>query len=125
MIVDDMTKKLKNLLENATEDELCNAIDDVKNAKRNKFDFLCGEIAADIRKSIIRVGHVTSVDKFSCAKSIEFAEMQNVLREFLKSVKIIGLIQGNLSVEQAKTIMQTVETNLQDEKIEEVSRISI
>lgn len=78
------------------------------------------EYAIDLRTSIIRVGHASYHEKFRCAKLIEFDDMLKFCRQFFKQMKITAHIQGNLTVDQAKAIIQTVETNLGCEKIEEV-----
>lgn len=46
--------------------------------------------------------------------------MLKFCRQFFKQMKIIAHIQGNLTEDQAKAIIQTVEINLGCEKIEEV-----
>lgn len=113
LVLNDITMTLKNIAENVTEEELReNIYHDL-----NMWTYY----AVDVRTSIIQTGHALCHDKFRHAKSTTLSEMQVFCHEYFKQMKIVALIQGNLSETAAKSIMQMVETNLGCGKIEDVS----
>lgn len=116
LVLHDVTKNLIKFSENVTKEEFQNAIE-----KENGLGL--GDFPADLRTNIIRVGHVLRHDKFRCTKSLKLSDIQHFSRQLFKQLKIVALIQGNLTAEEAKSIMRTVESNLGCEKIEDVSGI--
>lgn len=101
-----------------TEEELRQAIEG--ESKEFKFNF---EYTDELRKSIIRTGRISSHEKSRRAKSIQLIDLQNFCRELFESMKVLGLIQGDLSCDAAKSIMQMVVANLGSERCETVSCI--
>lgn len=122
LVVDDFTRDFRKLPENVTEEELRNAI-------QNAFITDCDAssvnyYAKQLRTSIIRPNYLLkpSCDaNFRFAKSIQLSDFQQFCQRFFKQMKIVALIQGNLSEEAAKSIVQVAETNLDSGKLEEVS----
>lgn len=116
--MDDVTEKLINLHINVTEEEFRKAIQHEWDTNHVTFELASDDFA---QKNIIRIGHVSSLDKFRCSESIAFIDMQNFCHKFFTQMKIFALIQGNFTEEQAISIMEMVETKFDCEKIDEVS----
>lgn len=122
MVVDDFTRDFKMLSKEMTEEDLCNAIQNAFKSDTNAFTMKY--YAEQLRTSIIRPGYLfktSSQTSFWLTKSIRLPDMKAFSQQFFIQMKIFALIQGNLSEAAAKSIMQTVETNLRCGKIEDVS----
>lgn len=123
MTVNFVTEELKNFHKNVTEAEFCDAMRNSWVKYNRRTAPLSDALANDIRMSIIRVGYASTLDIFRCMKSIEFTEMQDFCRQIFDQMKIFALIQGNITEDGAKAIMQTVEINLGCAKIDEVIKV--
>lgn len=116
VVVNDITMELKNFANIVTEEELRKNI-------HHELDVGVCYYAMELRSSIARAEHVLCHEQFRMAKSIQLSDMQEFCRKYFKQMKIVGLIQGNLSEDAAKSIMQLVETNLGCGIIEDVSLV--
>lgn len=117
LVVDDITKDIRALIEKITEEELRNATQNAYDSDSNAFTLKY--YATELRTAIIRPGYLPSCDADSYfAKSIQLSEMQDFCRKSFSRLKIFALIQGNLCVIAAKSIMQMVEINLDCGRIE-------
>lgn len=117
---------LKHLVLNVTEDEFQRAVEDERLVNRES---MCGdfpdEYAMGLLWSIICPGHLAAHEKLHLLESIQFAEFQKFCQQFFARMKIRALIQGNFTVDEAKSIVQMVETNLGCEKVDKVSRAEL
>lgn len=114
LVVNEKTMELKNFAENVMEEEI----------RKNLWDLGWPWFyASELRESIIQAKRVLCHDKFRVAKTIQLSEMQEFCRQYIKQMKIVALIQGNLNEANATSIIQKVETVLGCKKIKEVSLV--
>lgn len=119
--MDDLTKLLKKIVSNVTEEEYQNAVNVVWSDNKEKMTNLNTDYAAELLSSIIRSGYVAPHEKLHFLKSIEFADFREFCQQLLTGMKIRALIQENFTVDEAKSIVRTVETNLGCKKTADVS----
>lgn len=118
--VNFVTEELQKFHENMKEEDFREAISGFWITYNSMIASSPEGLADDIRMSIIRVGYASSRDIFRCKESIKFSEMQDFCSRFFDRLKISALIQGNITADEAKSVIRTVETNLGSAKIEEV-----
>lgn len=105
-----------------TTEDLYNAIQTTFESDTNAFTL--EYYAKQLRTSIIRPGYLFKPSFHAnsrVAKSVQLRDMQDFSRQFSRKMKILALIQGNLGEAAAKSMVQTVETNLGCGEIEDVS----
>lgn len=122
LAINDLTRELKNSSENITEEEFNMALHSELAEYYSAISMCVQErYTGDLLKSIIRTEYVSCHDLYRHAKSMQFSDLQNLCRRFFEQMKIVALIQGNLTEDAAKSIMLSVETNLGCGRIENVS----
>lgn len=122
LAIEDMFKELKDLSENITEEEFNRALQSELHDYYTIISMRVQEYyTGDLLESIIRSEYPSCHDIYHIAKSMRLFDMRNLCQQFFKQMKILALIQGNLTAEEAKSIMRTVETSLSCGKMEKVS----
>lgn len=121
LTVNFLTEELKKFHENVKDEDFREAIRDFWFAYNSLIASSPTVLADHTRESIIRVGYASSRDIFRCKESIEFSEMQDFCSRFFDRIKISALIQGNITADEAKSVIHALETNLGSAKIEEVT----
>lgn len=121
LAVRDIVNDLKSFVEHVTEEELEVAIKQTE-TYQNYYALCPHYYIMPIRTSIIQTWHASYYEKFRLARLIKSRDtMQQFCRQFFKQIKILALVQGNLSGEEAKSIVLMVEADLGCVKIDDVS----
>lgn len=120
LAVHDIVNDMKSFVENVTEDELEVAIKET-GIYENHYALCPHYYIMPLRTSIIQTWHASYHEKFRLARLINSRDMQQFCRQFFKQNKILALVQGNMSDEEAKSIVQMVEADLGCVKIGDVS----
>lgn len=120
VIVDAFTKCLKTLADDVTEEQyrvfvqqLCKLYENI--FRRPK------AFNKELRLSVVQAHHVPLNEKNRRIKKIDFNEFQTFCRQYWQQVKIKSIMQGNFVESRAQSIMQIVLTNLECDKINDVS----
>lgn len=117
----DLTKSLKNLELNVTEEEFQNALQYERSDNKRKMCDLPNEYTEELLRSIIRIGYVAPHERLQLLESIQLSDFRYFCQQFFAQTKIRALIQGNFTVDEAKSIVQTVEANFGCKKVNDVS----
>lgn len=123
LAVHDIVKDMENFVENVTEEELDVVMRNDIEYYENYFtpNLYPEYYAKPLRATIIQTWHASYYEKYLLTKSFKTRDVQQFCRQFFKQLKIIGLIQGNMSEETSKSIVQTMEADLGCGKIDDVS----
>lgn len=78
-----------------------------------------------LRLCVLEAHQVSLIEKKKILKTVKFEDFQQFCHEFLKEIRIESLMQGNLTEDSAKSIMQNVLKGLQCHKIKDVSILSL
>ncbi|KAG4065756.1 hypothetical protein HA402_012434 [Bradysia odoriphaga] len=78
-----------------------------------------------LRLSVVENDFHPTYEKYEALKTMTLQDFQIFAAKFLRNVKIQGLCQGNLSLDTARNIMDTVLSRLQPEPIEKPSSLDL
>lgn len=78
-------------------------------------------LTEELRSNVIRSHQMLSVEKVRRLRTIKFVDMQKYWRRYCGEMRMIALMQGNLTSDTAKSIMHAAAASLQCDKIQDVS----
>lgn len=73
--------------------------------------------------SLLEKSHIPQYDKYNAMESLTMSEILKFSKDFLQSLKIQGLIQGNISKEEAENITTKLLDTLQSSAIADLTTI--
>lgn len=119
-IVDAFVKSMKTLADKVSEEQFRVFVQEKFKDYINVF-VNPTSLGKHLRLCVLEAHQVSLIEKKEVLKTLEFEDFQLFCREFLKEVRIESLMQGNLTEDSAKSIMQNVLKILQCHKIKDVS----
>lgn len=124
MVVEEFTNSLKSLLDNTTEELFKVFVDQLLKTYENIF--LHPEtLSDDLRLTVASTHHMLMNEKNKYLRSLKFTNFQDFCRDFCKQMRVIALMQGNITELHAKSIMQNVLNALNFDEVKDVSILFI
>lgn len=120
LIVEAFVKAMKTVANNATEEQFRVFWEEKFKDYANVF-INPASLGHHLRELVLEKHKVSLLDKRSVLKSIKFADFRQFCGEFLNEVRIESLMQGNVTEQMAKGIMENVLKVLDCGNIQDVS----
>lgn len=117
-IVDRITKEMQSLFDEVDEHKMQTAIDGYKEG----LDMEGGSATVDrLISTLVCARYVSKFAIKEQLRQMRLDDLRTFCRDLWMQMKVIALIQGNMTEETAQSIMQTTLTNVDCAKIEDVS----
>lgn len=117
-VVDRITKEMKSLIDNVDDDKIRTTIDAYIRALDERVQYA---VADGLTYALVCVHSVSTFEIKQHVRRIQMDDLKTFCRDLWKQMRVIAIMQGNMTEEIAQSIMQTTLTNINCGKIDDVS----
>lgn len=118
LVVDRVTKEMKSLIDKVNDEKIHTTIDTYIRALDGQAQYA---VADGLTHALVCVHSVSTFEMKQQLCQIQMDDLKAFCEDLWKQMKIIAIMQGNMTEETAQSIMQTTLSNINCGKIDDVS----